>query len=131
MRYQFENFVLDTRRYELLCDDASLPLRPLAFHVLTYLIEHRDRVVAKDELFEHIWPDEYVGDTALSSCLKAIRQAVKDSGRSQRVIRTIRGHGYRFVAPVIAILRTKFTYDCPTQPNSQSLRQDGLLEYHA
>ena len=43
MQYQFENYVLDTRRYELSCDDTLVSLRPLAFRVLSYLVEHRDR----------------------------------------------------------------------------------------
>ncbi len=100
MRFQFENYVLDTGRFELVCDKAPLSLRPLAFSVLAYLVEHRDRVVSKDELFEQVWPDQYVSDDALSSCIKAIRLAVNDDGRAQRVIRTIRGHGYRFVAEI-------------------------------
>ena len=79
MRYQFENYVLDTHRYELYRDDVHLPLRPLAFHVLAYLLEHRDRVISKDELFEHIWPGEYVGDAAL----KFVPQGDPPSGERQ------------------------------------------------
>ncbi len=124
MRYQFENYVLDTHRYELYRDDVHLPLRPLAFRVLAYLLEHRDRVISKDELFEHIWPGEYVGDAALSSCLKAIRHVVSDSGRSQRMIRTTRGHGYRFIAPVTVTEDTEASTDHPIAPPLEAVLPD-------
>ncbi len=131
MRYQFENYVLDTHRYELYRDDVHLPLRPLAFHVLAYLLEHRDRVISKDELFEHIWPDEYVGDAALSSCLKAIRQVVNDSGRSQRIVRTVRGHGYRFVAPVSVTEDTEASTERPiTLPLDAVLPDADISDRH-
>jgi hypothetical protein len=64
--------------------------------VLTYLLAHRDRVVLKQELLEHLWPDQFVGDAALNCYIMAVRQAIGDSGHTQRLIRTVRSRGYRF-----------------------------------
>ncbi len=100
MQYRFDDYVLDTQQCELIRDGERLPLRPKAFQVLAYLLAHRDRVVSQDELFEHVWPEAYVGNSALSSCLKAIRRALGDNGQHQRLIRTLRGHGYRFIGAV-------------------------------
>jgi class 3 adenylate cyclase/tetratricopeptide (TPR) repeat protein len=102
MRYLFGDCCLDTARYELHRAGVRIPLRSKVFHLLTYLITHRDRVVLKDELVEHLWPDQFIGDTALKSCILAARKAVGDKGHSQRIIQTFHSHGYRFVAAVTA-----------------------------
>jgi DNA-binding winged helix-turn-helix (wHTH) protein len=66
-------------------------------NVLAYLIQHRDRVVTKQELFEHLWPEQFISEAVLSYCIMAARKAVGDSGRAQRVIKTLHDRGYRFV----------------------------------
>src|SRR5690606_530074 len=97
MQYTFEDFTLDTARLELRCGDDLVPLEPQVFDVLAYLVEHHDRVVTRDELTEHIWPERYISDAALSSRLMAARKAVGDNGHDQRLIRTVHGRGFRFV----------------------------------
>ncbi len=99
MRYEFGDFTLDTGRHELLRAGAPIKLRPKVFQVLAYLVEHRDRMVPKDELLETIWP-RVVGEAVLNSCVMAARKAVGDDGRAQGVIKTMHGLGFRFVAPV-------------------------------
>ena len=79
-----------------------IPLPPKVFQVLSYLLAHSDRVVSKEELLEHLWPGQYVGDEALSSYIMAVRKALGDDGHRQRLLRTVRWRGYRFVAPVEA-----------------------------
>ena len=100
MRYVFGDCTLDTERFELQRAGVRLPLRPKLFQLLAYLITHRERVVLKDELVAHLWPKQFIGDTALKSCIRAVRKALGDAGRSQRLIQTLHGHGYRFVAAV-------------------------------
>ena len=101
MHYSFDDCTLDTQRYELRRGGVRLPLRRKVFQVLVYLIEQRDRVVSRDEVLAQVWPDQYVGEETLTSCVKAVRRAVGDNGRAQRVIQTVHGHGLRFVAEVI------------------------------
>jgi class 3 adenylate cyclase len=60
-------------------------------------------VVSKQELAERLWPEQYVSDTVIENSILAARQAVGDSGREQRIIQTLYGHGYRFVAPVTVV----------------------------
>ncbi len=68
--------------------------------ILRVLIEHRDRVVTKEELLDRVWGDRFVSESALTTQIKAIRRAVGDSGRAQSVVKTVHGQGYMFVAPV-------------------------------
>jgi DNA-binding winged helix-turn-helix (wHTH) protein/predicted ATPase len=100
MHYRFVDCTLDTQRYELHRGGRRVPLRRKVFQVLVYLLEQRDRVVPRDELLTQVWPHQYVGEETLTSCVKALRRAVGDTGRAQRVIRTVHGHGLRFVADV-------------------------------
>jgi DNA-binding winged helix-turn-helix (wHTH) protein len=100
MLYVFDNYELDPRLYELRCAGTPVPLEPLVFNVLVYLVQHHDRVVTKQDLFEHCWPDQFVGDAAVERCIRAARQAIGDTGKAQRAIRTLHGRGYCFVVPV-------------------------------
>lgn len=100
MHYVFDDCTLVTQRYELRRGGVRIPLRRKVFHVLVYLLEQRDRVVSRDEVLAQVWPGQHVGEETLTSCIKAVRQAVGDSGRAQRVIQTVHGHGLRFVAEV-------------------------------
>ena len=102
MRYRFGGVDLDTDTYELRMDGRSIDVEPQVFEVLAYLVAHRDRVVPKEELLDQIWGNRFVSESALTTRIKQARQAVGDDGKSQRVIRTVHGRGYRFVAPVDA-----------------------------
>ncbi len=86
MRYVFAECVLDTQLYSLYRAGTTVQLRPKAFHVLQYLLEHRDHVVNKDELCAHVWPGQFISDATLEGCITLARQAVGDSGRAQRLI---------------------------------------------
>jgi pimeloyl-ACP methyl ester carboxylesterase len=57
-------------------------------------------VVPKAELLDNIWGDRFVSESALTSRIKAARRLIGDDGSSQRLIRTVHGRGYRFVADV-------------------------------
>jgi DNA-binding winged helix-turn-helix (wHTH) protein/tetratricopeptide (TPR) repeat protein len=100
MIYRFGDCQLDDLRYELRRDGQPRHLEPQVFEVLAYLVRHRDRVVTKAELLDEIWGSRFVTDSALTSRVKAARRAIGDSGREQRVIRTVHGRGYRFLASV-------------------------------
>ncbi len=100
MRCAFTEFILDTDRYALRRGDEIVHLEPQVFDVLAYLVGHRDALVTKAELLDAVWGDRFVSESALTSRIKAARQAVGDDGTMQQVIQTVHGRGYRFVAPV-------------------------------
>ncbi|HRQ66693.1 MAG TPA: AAA family ATPase, partial [Xanthomonadaceae bacterium] len=102
MIYRFESCVLDLKRRELIRDGELLRLEPQVFDVLVYLVENRERMVGKEEILEALWPGRIVTDSALSSRIKAVRQALGDNGREQRLLRTLHGRGFRFVGEVAA-----------------------------
>ncbi len=102
MMYVFADCELDTRTFELRRHGSVLPVERQVFDVLAYLVEHRDRLVTKEELLDRIWGDRFVSEAALNSRVMAARKAIGDNGRDQRLIKTVHGRGYRFIAPVSA-----------------------------
>lgn len=100
MVYSFGPFELDLAKVELRADGQPRSLEPQVFGLLAFLIEHCERVVTKDEIFENVWDGRVVTDSALASRVKSLRKALGDDGRKQQYIRTIHGKGFRFVAEV-------------------------------
>lgn len=97
---RFDACELDLDRYELRRDGQPVALEPRAMQILIELIDHRDRVVAKIELLDSVWGDRFVSESALTTQVKELRRAVGDTGREQRIVKTVHGRGYRFVADV-------------------------------
>jgi pimeloyl-ACP methyl ester carboxylesterase/DNA-binding winged helix-turn-helix (wHTH) protein len=100
VRYRFAESLLDTTRYELCRGEEPVHVEPQVFDVLSHLVQHRDRVVPKGELLDAVWGDQFVSESALTTRIKQLRQAVGDDGRQQRIVQTVHGRGYRFIAPV-------------------------------
>jgi TolB-like protein len=107
VQFAFADFVLDADRRELRRGSELIALEPQVYDVLLYLVEHRDRVVAKDDLIASVWGGRITSDATLASRIYAARKAVGDSGQHQRLIRTIPRKGLRFVGEV----RTRSTDD--------------------
>jgi DNA-binding response OmpR family regulator len=105
MIYRFGNYELDAQRCELRCAGHLVAIEPKVFEVLAYLIAHRDRVVTKEELLEHCWPDTFVSEAALTRCLMKVRKSVQPEPTGPPVIKTLYGRGYSFVAPVTELPR--------------------------
>lgn len=99
-RYVFSDVEIDTGRFEIQRAGELVAVEPQVFDVLVYLLEHRDRVVTKEEILDAVWGDRFVSESALTSRIRAARRAVGDDGRQQSVIRTFHRRGYRFVAPI-------------------------------
>jgi DNA-binding winged helix-turn-helix (wHTH) protein len=100
MPYTFADCTLDTQNYVLWRAGTPHRLRPKIFQVLQDVMQHRDRVVAKQELAEQLWPDQYICAVVVENTIMAVRRVVGDSGRGQDIIQTLPGHGYRFIAAV-------------------------------
>jgi DNA-binding winged helix-turn-helix (wHTH) protein len=96
-RYRFSEFILSPRRRILVRNGRELPLIPRYFDLLVFLIERRSEAVHRREIFEHIWSDVIVSDSALSQAVRTIRRVLDDDSREPRFVRTVSRHGYRFV----------------------------------
>ncbi len=127
MIYKFRPFELDTERRELRKRDEQIALQPKAFSVLVYLIQRSDRLVSKAELLEAFWPTN-VGDAPLQTTISLLRKALNDDRKTQSIIKTYHGQGFRFVAELAASLEQEPTsIDEATTPPLLSLREQRLV----
>ena len=96
-RYRFDDFLLSPRRRLLVRNGREQPLIPRYFDLLVFLIEHRDEAVHRRDIFDRVWSDVVVSDSALSQAIRTIRRVLGDDSRAPRFVRTVSRHGYRFV----------------------------------
>ncbi|MBA4033104.1 MAG: CadC-family transcriptional regulator [Bradyrhizobium sp.] len=114
MRYLFEDYALDTDRRELRRGGTPVAIEPQVFDLLAYLVQHGDRVVTKDDLFTAVWNSRFVSESALTTRINAARTALGDDGKAQRLLRTLRGRGVRFVGDV------RISRDAPSSTSAEA-----------
>ena len=81
----------------LLRSGREQPLIPRYFDLLVFLIERRGEAVHRRDIFDRVWGDVIVSDSALSQAIRTIRRVLGDESREPRYLRTIPRHGYQFV----------------------------------
>ena len=98
--YAFGPYLLDLKRRVLWRDRAPIPLKSRTLDVLAVLIEHRGRVLEKDELIRLVWRDSIVQENNLAQQISVVRRALDQRPDQHEYIVTSPGRGYHFVADV-------------------------------
>jgi TolB-like protein/DNA-binding winged helix-turn-helix (wHTH) protein len=103
---RFGDLELDPRAGELRNAGATIRLGEHSLHVLLMLLEHPGEVVTRDELRSKLWPtDTYVDfEDGLNHAIRKLREALGDTAHHPRFVETLPRHGYRFIAPVEAVV---------------------------
>lgn len=125
MKHHFGGFVLDTDARRLERANRAIHLTPKAFELLEILIAERPRAVAKQALYDRLWPDTYVVDANLPVLIREIRAALGDRGRS--LIRTVQRFGYAFggeVTPTSMHLLVQGAREFPLAPGENVVGRD-------
>ena len=99
----FGPFVLDPANEILTREGRQVRLRPKTFAMLAYLVAGAGRLVTKKSLLDDLWRDVFVGDAALKTCMREIREALGDDVQRPRYIETAHRRGYRFIAPIAEV----------------------------
>jgi DNA-binding winged helix-turn-helix (wHTH) protein/ATP/maltotriose-dependent transcriptional regulator MalT len=95
---RFGQFELDEDRRELRLKGEEIAVQPRVFDLLAMLYRNRDRVMAKDELLDALWPGVVVGDSSLQRAVSLARSALKRGGLGG-AIRNYARQGYRLCLP--------------------------------
>ncbi|MGH9767561.1 MAG: winged helix-turn-helix domain-containing protein, partial [Blastocatellia bacterium] len=98
--YKFGDVRVEPQTFKVWRGGAPLPLEPKAFETLVFLINHRGRLVEKDELLDAIWKDTFVTPNALTRVIARLRRALGDDAKEAKYIETAPTRGYRFIAEV-------------------------------
>ncbi len=98
--YFFRSFHLDRVNAQLWRGEEEISLRRKTFDVLLYLVDHAGQLVTKAALLDAIWSEVTVSDAMPAICVGELRKALGDEAKTPRLIETVHGRGYRFVAKV-------------------------------
>ncbi len=89
---------IDIERRELRRGAEPVHVEPQVFDVLVYLARRPGEIVTKEELLDEVWGSRFVSASALTTRIKSARAATGDDGTAQKVIRTVHGRGFMWVA---------------------------------
>ncbi len=98
--YKFNQSVINSSHFSLTINGELKSVEPKVFDLILYLINHRDEVVTRQQLFDDLWDARLVSDATLSNHIKMARAVLEDDGEKQSVIKTVRSRGYQFIARV-------------------------------
>src|SRR5262245_34397694 len=101
-QYRFGPFVLSPARRSLSRDGQDVALIPRYLDLLLLLVERRREAVHRREIFDTVWSDVIVSDSALTQAVRILRRTLGDDPREPRYIRTVSRHGYQFVFPDVS-----------------------------
>lgn len=99
-RYRIGDLVLDAGTGTITRQNRRLELPPLSFSLLVSLARHAPDTVRREELIEEVWSGTAVNDEALSQRVRLLRETLGDDATRPHYIGSVRGWGYRVVAPV-------------------------------
>lgn len=127
--YRFDDITLDLKNRQLRRNGDILSLSSKYFDVLSFLVSRHGELATKQEIFNTVWGDVIVTDTALSQCIKDIRKRLNDDAGHPRYIKTVPKHGYIFIAEVQEI-HDKIPDVERTFPDEVPVRPYKFLDYY-
>jgi len=121
-RYRFGPFDLDPGEGTLTRHGIRVRLQDLPYRLLVMLVEKSGEVVTREELRQHLWPQNtFVEfDNSLGVAIRKVRESLNDNADAPQYVETIPRRGYRFVAPVIVETRG-MTVDTRSEPGEVGL----------
>jgi TolB-like protein len=100
MKFEFQDWLVDTTLNQLRRGDERVQLEPLAMNVLACLLEHADQVVPIDSLLDRYWTGRHAEPGMVARCIAQIRVGLGDDARKPRYVATVRKRGYRAIGPI-------------------------------
>ena len=77
--------------------NGSFELPPKEFDVLWFCAENQGKILTKQQIYEHVWGEEYVyDDSNIMAIISRLRKKIEENPGSPKYIQTIKGIGYRF-----------------------------------
>lgn len=98
--YEFGGFRLDAREKILTRGGEPVEIAPKGFELLCVFLQNPGRLLSKDELMDKIWTDSFVEESNLTFNIRQLRVILGDDAHTPKFIKTVRRHGYRFIADV-------------------------------
>lgn len=99
-KLQLGELLIDMEGYEVNRNQERLDLTPKEFELLMYLVNHRGKVISRDQLLSAVWNYDFVGDSRIVDVhVSHLRDKIELDSKKPVYIKTIRGVGYKFETP--------------------------------
>ncbi len=93
---RFDSILVDLDAIEVRRDGEVVQVEPQVFDIIAFLCANPGRVIGHDEIIEKVWRGRIVSDSTIATRINAARKALGDDGAAQKIIKTVRGRGFRF-----------------------------------
>ncbi|HXO32906.1 MAG TPA: winged helix-turn-helix domain-containing protein [Candidatus Acidoferrales bacterium] len=130
-KVKFGIFEADLSAHKLWKRGFPVHLQEKPFLLLGFLLERSGELVTREELRNRLWSDEtFVEfDEGVNAAVGKVRYALGDSAEKPVFFETVRGQGYRWIAPVAFVENTDASASAPPQTHSPTV--DRSTEFSA
>ncbi|KUR61467.1 response regulator transcription factor [Bacillus safensis] len=91
-------FELNEQQAELTKNGAVIELTPKELLLMTYFLQHPNRVISKETLYQTVWGEDFFGsDNTVMVHIRRLREKIEDSPSTPKFLVTVKGLGYKFV----------------------------------
>ena len=91
---EFGQIQIDTKLHRVRVNSIDIQLKTMEFKLLSYLAKNKNRIISKEELFQNVWGDSFVGDGTLNVHIRHLREKIERNPRDPQFIKTVWGTGY-------------------------------------
>jgi WD40 repeat protein len=99
-RFYVGEWLVEPEQNRLARGSESVKVDPKAVQVLSFLADHPNEILTKEQIIGSVWDGTFVSDEVLTTAIWGLRKALGDDAREPRYIQTIPRRGYRLIAPV-------------------------------
>ena len=91
---EFGQIQIDTKLHRVRVSGVDIQLKTMEYKLLFYLASNKNRIITKDELFQNVWGDSFVGDGTLNVHIRHLREKIESNPKAPQFIKTVWGTGY-------------------------------------
>ena len=91
---EFGNIQIDPKLHRVRVNDVDIQLKTMEYKLLSYMVKNKNRIITKDELFQNVWGDSFVGDGTLNVHIRHLREKIEINPKDPQFIKTVWGTGY-------------------------------------
>ena len=91
---EFGQIQIDTKLHRVRVNNLDIQLKSMEYKLLSYLVKNKNRIISKDELFQNVWGDSFVGDGTLNVHIRHLREKIERDPKNPQFIKTVWGTGY-------------------------------------
>ncbi len=94
--YENGGLAINFKLGKVFLNEKEVPLKSMEYKLLIYLVQNKNRILEKEELFKQVWGDTITGDGTLNVHIRHLREKIEDNPNLPTRIKTVWGRGYVF-----------------------------------